>query len=195
MLALFPSAKRAKDGRDTRCKACAAKATAAYRIAHAEKVAAAQRIYRENNRQRLDAKVKDWSAANPDRRREHRRRWREANILFARTIERAYFLANHSKELTRRKVYAAANKPKWAHYATKRKAAKLRATPSWADQNAIFGIYQKCAEVTAQTGVRHEVDHIIPLQGKTVSGLHVETNLRVIPMVENRRKSNRLEHP
>lgn len=43
-----------------------------------------------------------------------------------------------------------------------------------------------------ETGTRHEVDHIVPLKGKTVRGLHVETNLRVIPHTENRQKGNKL---
>lgn len=45
-------------------------------------------------------------------------------------------------------------------------------------------------QMTLATGIPHEVDHVVPLLGKTVSGLHVENNLRVIPMLENRRKSN-----
>lgn len=44
--------------------------------------------------------------------------------------------------------------------------------------------------MTHKTGIRHEVDHIIPLQGRTVSGLHVETNMQVITRAENRAKWN-----
>lgn len=152
-----------------------------------------QRAYYEKHSESLAKKVQTWSVVNAERRREHRKRWRDANLDLSRSIERAYFLANREKELTRRKIYAAANKPKWAHYAMKRRAAKLRATPAWADIDAILRVYETCAEVTVLTGIPHEVDHIIPLQGATVSGLHVESNLRVIPMVGNRRKSNRFE--
>lgn len=49
--------------------------------------------------------------------------------------------------------------------------------------------------MTQTTGRRHVVDHIIPLQGRTVSGLHVETNLRVIEHHENARKHNAWESP
>ncbi|MGH7088389.1 MAG: hypothetical protein ACREE4_23275 [Stellaceae bacterium] len=45
--------------------------------------------------------------------------------------------------------------------------------------------------LTETTGIIHEVDHIVPLHGRTVSGLHVETNLQVIPKSVNRQKSNR----
>jgi len=191
-LALFPAAKRAKDGRDTRCNACAAKATALYRSQHPDKVAAVQRAHYTKNAKRLAEKVKAWSDANTERRREHRKRWRDANIDLARQIERAYAEANPEKVAARRKAYWAANKPKWAHYAMKRKAAKLRATPIWANEDAILAVYRQCAEATELTGIPHEVDHIVPLQGATVSGLHVEYNLRVIPMLENRRKANNL---
>lgn len=44
---------------------------------------------------------------------------------------------------------------------------------------------------TKTTGIRWEVDHIVPLVHPQVCGLHVETNLRVIPAIENRRKGNR----
>ncbi len=43
-----------------------------------------------------------------------------------------------------------------------------------------------------ETGIKHHVDYFYPLQGKTMCGLHVETNLRVIPALDNLRKSNRI---
>ncbi len=59
---------------------------------------------------------------------------------------------------------------------------KLR-MPKWADKEAIKKFY-------LNKPPNHQVDHIIPLNGKFVSGLHVESNLQYLPPEENRRKSN-----
>jgi 5-methylcytosine-specific restriction endonuclease McrA len=48
--------------------------------------------------------------------------------------------------------------------------------------------------LSAETGIRHSVDHIIPLCGRTVTGLHVETNLRIITLEQNIRKGNRWDN-
>lgn len=61
----------------------------------------------------------------------------------------------------------------------------------WADSRAVRAIYAKARRITRETGVPHHVDHIIPLQGTYVSGLHVETNLRIVEGAENLRKGNR----
>lgn len=61
----------------------------------------------------------------------------------------------------------------------------------WANGKAIRAIYAEAKRLTATTGIPHHVDHEIPLQGEFVSGLHVETNLRVLPASENIKKSNR----
>lgn len=66
-------------------------------------------------------------------------------------------------------------------------------TPSWANLDAIRDIYRQCREVTRRTGVPHHVDHIVPIKGRLVLGLHVENNLRIIPATENIRKRNRFE--
>ena len=83
-----------------------------------------------------------------------------------------------------------ANRPKYlkdkkanAFYESKRRAAKLKRTPNWADLTKIKEIYKRCPE-------GHHVDHIIPLQGKLVSGLHTESNLQYLTASDNCRKSN-----
>lgn len=75
----------------------------------------------------------------------------------------------------------------------KRRAAELQATPIWAQKDLIEVFYEFSALLGQATGAEYEVDHVIPLQGVLVSGLHVETNLRVIPKHDNRVKANKFE--
>jgi len=68
---------------------------------------------------------------------------------------------------------------------------KKQRLPSWADPEAIRKIYEDCAALNEEHGPRsYHVDHIIPLQGKTVSGLHVENNLQILKASDNLAKSN-----
>ena len=66
------------------------------------------------------------------------------------------------------------------------KAAKLNRTPKWVDHKEINKIYNKCPK-------GYHVDHIIPLQGVNVSGLHVPENLQYLSAAENLRKGNKYE--
>lgn len=56
-------------------------------------------------------------------------------------------------------------------------------TPAWADLEAIKFFYECCPAGC-------HVDHIIPLRGKLVSGLHVENNLQWLPATDNFKKGN-----
>lgn len=73
-----------------------------------------------------------------------------------------------------------------------RRAGLKKATPKWADRQKIKNIYKECILITQETGIKHEVDHIIPLCGKLVSGLHVDWNLQIIKASDNRTKSNKV---
>lgn len=72
-----------------------------------------------------------------------------------------------------------------------RRAVKLNRTPPWADQSAIAAIYRAAHRRTIETSIMHHVDHIIPLRGKLVSGLHVESNLQILTATENLKKKNK----
>lgn len=72
-----------------------------------------------------------------------------------------------------------------------RRAGLRHATPKWVDRSAIRAIYEECLKRTKETGIQHEVDHIVPLAGVNVRGLHVPWNLQVIRASVNRTKSNK----
>ena len=63
--------------------------------------------------------------------------------------------------------------------------------PIWADAEKIKELYKQAVIKSKETGIQWHVDHIIPLQGELVSGLHVPENLQVIPGIENVKKANR----
>jgi hypothetical protein len=81
--------------------------------------------------------------------------------------------------------------PKITAQTAKRYAQKVGATPAWADQKAILTFYQEAAKITAETGIHHHVDHIVPILSTKVCGLHVQHNLQILEMTANIRKGNR----
>ena len=76
-----------------------------------------------------------------------------------------------------------------------RRAARLRATPSWAKDELEVLVMQEAYALAQQrklmTGIDWHVDHIVPLKSDLVCGLHCAANLEVIPAVENLKKHNR----
>jgi 5-methylcytosine-specific restriction endonuclease McrA len=77
--------------------------------------------------------------------------------------------------------------------ATERQQRIKRATPPWANLTAIREFYKEARKLELETGIVHEVDHVIPLKGRLVSGLHVETNLQILTKDDNRSKANHYE--
>jgi hypothetical protein len=138
------------------------------------------------------------------------KRWREKNWDKFLASERERYKKNREKKLlacakrlsdsvererhrARVRDHYRRNKGKFPAYVAARKARKLDATPAWADMSEIMKIYEKARLISLETGVPHEVDHIIPLCGKNVSGLHVHWNLQIISREENRKKANRYD--
>ena len=107
---------------------------------------------------------------------------------------RRYF-REYRRKNPQKKAYKRPSKEKMASDMALRRARKNRAMPPWltADHKAqIEAVYAEAKELTRLTGIRHEVDHIHPINGKTVCGLHVPWNLQVLSKEENCRKNNKL---
>ena len=100
-------------------------------------------------------------------------------------------IANNRKQSPKRN--SPEGRAKSRMYRGQRRAAELQRTPVWADPDRIDEIYRTAADVSAETGMPHHVDHVIPLQGKNVSGLHHQDNLLIVPGAENLSKGNRFE--
>jgi 5-methylcytosine-specific restriction endonuclease McrA len=81
-------------------------------------------------------------------------------------------------------------KAEWSAYMVERRKKRDKSIPPWANKTAIREIYIKARQLTVTTGVKHEVDHIIPSNHKLVCGLHVENNLQILTESENIKKSN-----
>lgn len=101
--------------------------------------------------------------------------WREANPIRQQGLSAAWIKRNLDYDATVR---------------ARRRAEKFKATPLWADAVAIRDIYEFCKLWSEVTGIKHHVDHEIPLKHDLVCGLHVDTNLRVITAKENIAKHN-----
>lgn len=107
---------------------------------------------------------------------------------------RAYHTANPEKVKAWNRQYASANKPKLNAKSKAYVLSRERRTPSWLTTEDLWVLeeaYELAAKRTQLFGFSWQVDHIIPLHGTLVSGLHVPQNVQVIPAVVNKSKSNR----
>lgn len=122
----------------------------------------------KENRERLTQKAAIWRAANPAKRQQIDRAWKAANKAKLAITYRAWRKANLGHDAAR---------------VSARKAAKLRASPKWADKQIIAEIYRDRPK-------GFDVDHIVPLVSQIVCGLHWEGNLQYLRSAENQSKRN-----
>jgi hypothetical protein len=132
------------------------------------------REYRAKNREKVAESKKKWVERNPEQAREISRRHRRKNGGSAAVRERSP------------ETYARME-AKWA----KRRADRVLATPSWFDAEKVRYVYLQAGRMR-RAGHDVHVDHIYPLRGELVCGLHVHNNLRIIPATENIAKGTKL---
>ena len=152
-----------------------------YRVWCKTCVAVYKKQYRLNNAERIKKVQREYDLVQNPLRREyfHQRYINKREHILA--ISSAYKKLNPHKNAARE---------------AKRRAATLQRTPKWVGSEEMWIISEAYALAKLRgkiLGGEWEVDHIIPLQAKNVCGLHVPTNLQVIPCTINRQKSNYYE--
>lgn len=185
------------------CQPCSNKRNREYKKRHADRVAAARATYREENREALRQKNRDYRAANPgldaayyranaERIKVGARAYRATNAdkvaIYFRALDQTP--ARQEQNRARLRAWKKAH-PDRVNADTARRQLRLRqAYVSWADDELIGELYALARLRTQLTGIPWEVDHIVPLNSDLVCGLHWEGNLQVIPAAANLAKSN-----
>jgi hypothetical protein len=146
----------------------------------------------------------EWNKNNRDKKNESDKKWRKANPekLWAKRNpeENKIKMLKACREWTKRNPnyqheHYLKNKTSYVAARARRRAAQTNATPSWLtaiDKAQIQEMYDVSVAREMQIGVKHHVDHIIPIMGKNVSGMHVPWNLQVITATENLSKGWRI---
>jgi hypothetical protein len=156
-------------------------------------VKAVRKAKYEKDRHSNIEKARAWKKFNPAKALASQRSRAPMNRDKMRAARKAWEQKNPTAALESFKRYRENNREKIRARLTVSKQGREKRRALWANQDAILEIYRHAEFMTRSTGRLHVVDHVIPLQGRTVSGLHVETNLRVIGHHENARKHNAWE--
>lgn len=120
---------------------------------------------------------------------ESRSQWSKDNPAHTGLLAKQWRERNRERYLAQRKAGYRRNQAKYFAWVKARKLSQLLRTPRWADLKVIETFYSEARRLR-ELGTSVVVDHVIPLQGKTVSGLHVHTNLQILDARANREKSN-----
>ena len=167
----------------------------AWALSNADRVKALRKASYEKDRRTNIEKAQSWKMRNPAKVLASQRSRATINRDKNRAARKAWEERNPTAALESFKRYRERNRAKIRARLTVSKQGREKRRVLWANQDAILAVYRQAEFMTRTTGRLHVVDHIIPLQGRTVSGLHVDTNLRVVEHHENARKHNAWESP
>lgn len=138
-----------------------------------------------------------WHKKTRDQRSEYNKKYHIENRQDRATKGKKRRSENKEKYAAISKRWQSNNPDKVRELSARYRAKKLQATPEWLTQehlDQIKDIYAHARDCEVVTGDQYHVDHIVPLQGKDICGLHVPWNLQVLPAEVNQSKSNKTCH-
>lgn len=176
--------------------------------ANKDAISAQRKDYRQRNKDKLATANAEWREAHREYAKQKTAQWRAADPARAAQSRKDYYTAHREEILEKQRKWIAKNVEALREYHRKRyqqmpelyvsayhrrRARKLQATAAWdTDLTELASV--EAADLVRKrkeaTGMKWHTDHVVPLRGKVVSGLHVWNNLQVIPAAANLSKSN-----
>ena len=195
-LSQFSPRRSASDGKCSNCHACRSLYQKDFRTKNRELVNSRSRKRRAKNREKTRDLAKKGYYRNIEKRKIASKKYKLKNADKIAAQNRQFYIDNREHHLKVSKAWGNNNKGKLAAYCAKYRATKLKATPNWLTKEHYIEIDQFYIDAKYLQWLSEDllvVDHVVPLQGKTVSGLHVPWNLQIMNRSENSRKSNKLQ--
>lgn len=157
-----------------------------YKRNNKEKLRIKLNEYRSNNRPKINSIQKNYRKNNPEKFKAYKSNSAE--------YKRYLRLRDPVSVSEKKAIYRTSNREKIA-WSNMMRNKKIKQATIGRDmyKKEIQQIYKEKYEKIDRDGLVYEVDHIIPIRGLSVSGLHVPWNLRIITKEENAKKSNKLD--
>ena len=174
-----------KNGYRNQCKICRSISLQAYRQTNREKLNAKSRSYYNANREDIISHKKVYNVT-----------YRKNNSETIKANRDRYYKENREAVLERNSLWSKNNRSLSNAGKAKYRAAQINRTPNWITEYhkaEIKNFYSIAHRLGKLFNAEYHVDHIIPLQGKDVSGLHVPWNLQILPASVNMSKGNNYE--
>lgn len=177
------------------CTKCSAPRREKWKAANADNIAAAKAAWASANKDKVRLKSAKWRNKNVELRAAKQREYRKNN-LEKETARQARWLADNPEKMSEiNSLWYSKNLDKVHLRDSIRRARKINASARWDAELTEFAIleaYDLASLRATATGLSWHVDHMIPLQAKKACGLHVWSNLQVIPERLNLSKNNRM---
>jgi len=155
--------------------------------------------YRKQNHERILKSSREWRYRNKDNKLYKLKNLESSNSYYSKNKEKCNYRSkcyrdnNKEKLASYDKKYRENNKDIKNSICAKRMAKKKSSTfiNTNYEKEQIRLLYKLSSVLSEETGIKHHVDHILPIQGKLICGFHCLNNLQVITQKENSKKSNK----
>jgi len=171
------------------CRVCKTTKSTSELVARSDRKNSYRNICKDCHRESL----REYYHNNKSSRSDYNKSWREGNQEKIKSGSKAYYLENKETILLYTKSWREGNRDKTLSYGAKRRSSKTNSCPSWLSalhKAQIDFFYTLAKDCELISGQKYHVDHIVPLQGKEVCGLHVPWNLQLLPSDINLSKHN-----